>query len=94
MAVRYTSTKVFLVDDMEKSTNMKSVGARAVPEARLGCISSVLNLESRSPETFGLLTTGGRFLLTGNACPQHTAHDDFYHRKLRNQGYFIIVDGM
>ena len=37
--------------------------------------------------------TGGRFLITGNKCPDQCGHNDFVARKEGSPGYFCVITG-
>lgn len=65
--------KGFLVDHIEKRTNLLYGRARAVPNIWLLSICLELELEKEFTGNVWLLNSGGRFLLTGIIC---------YHRQV------------
>lgn len=89
---RFSSTEKLLEDKLGNSDeNNWFAPRRSALDVWIGWLLALLNLDSDGERGAQVPRTGGRFLLTGEGCPDQTGHNDFPTEKRNNPGYFCIT---
>jgi len=91
---RYSSTPWLTSSHLEDSGERIPVAVRrAYLDVWVGWLLALMNLDNYGTWPCIMPRSGGRFLVTGNKCPDQCGHNDFVARKEGSPGYFCIITG-